>query len=136
MKFAVTIPGPPTSWKRARLGEKGSRARFTPAKMKQAKARARAAIHAARQTLDVATGERWPIDETYAVELAFFRRRIPKARPDLDNLVKLILDAANGVLWADDSQVVHLEAEKIDVRTIPDGQDAAERTELVVWVQS
>ena len=33
-------------------------------------------------------------------------------RPDLDNLVKLVLDAANGILWRDDAQVVRIEATK------------------------
>lgn len=36
----------------------------------------------------------------------------PPTRPDLDNLVKLFLDAANGVLWDDDAQIVHLFAQK------------------------
>lgn len=33
-------------------------------------------------------------------------------RPDIDNLVKLVCDAANGVLWDDDKQIVFLEASK------------------------
>ena len=33
-------------------------------------------------------------------------------RPDLDNLCKQIMDAANGVLWEDDSQVFSLFASK------------------------
>lgn len=36
---------------------------------------------------------------------------------DLDNLVKGILDAMNGILYKDDGQVVKLEAEKIGVKT-------------------
>lgn len=31
-------------------------------------------------------------------------------RKDLDNMLKLVLDALNGVVWRDDSQVVHLVA--------------------------
>lgn len=34
-------------------------------------------------------------------------------RPDLDNLVKLVKDAGNKVLWQDDSQIVSLEAFKV-----------------------
>jgi len=34
-------------------------------------------------------------------------------RPDLDNLVKLVKDAGNKVLWQDDSQIVSLEATKV-----------------------
>ena len=29
-------------------------------------------------------------------------------RPDLDNLAKAVLDAANGILWADDAQIVEM----------------------------
>ena len=34
-------------------------------------------------------------------------------RPDLDNLVKLWLDAANHILWNDDRQIVQIDAKKI-----------------------
>lgn len=33
-------------------------------------------------------------------------------KPDLDNLVKTVKDAAKGILWHDDAQVVVLEADK------------------------
>lgn len=33
-------------------------------------------------------------------------------KPDVDNLVKLVLDSANGILWHDDSQIVKLTASK------------------------
>lgn len=40
--------------------------------------------------------------------------RVPKAtKPDVDNLVKAFCDAANGLLWFDDSQVCDLTALKI-----------------------
>ncbi len=34
-------------------------------------------------------------------------------RPDLDNLTKFILDVANGILYADDSQVVFITSAKV-----------------------
>ena len=34
-------------------------------------------------------------------------------KPDIDNLVKFVLDAANGVLFKDDSQVVRVLATKM-----------------------
>jgi Holliday junction resolvase RusA-like endonuclease len=34
-------------------------------------------------------------------------------RPDLDNFVKLVADAANGILWEDDSQISTLTACKL-----------------------
>ena len=36
----------------------------------------------------------------------------PVSRPDLDQYVKLVLDACNGILWHDDSQVVEIVARK------------------------
>ncbi len=35
---------------------------------------------------------------------------LPSHKPDIDNLVKWTLDIANGILWADDAQIVHLTA--------------------------
>ncbi|WP_077391678.1 RusA family crossover junction endodeoxyribonuclease [Mobilibacterium timonense] len=42
-------------------------------------------------------------------------------RPDLDNLVKLVLDALNGVAYADDSQIVRIHAFKKYSGAYPDG---------------
>ena len=36
----------------------------------------------------------------------------PSVRPDIDNLVKIILDGLNGVAFADDKQVIELTAAK------------------------
>lgn len=57
------------------------------------------------------------------------RRRHPVVRPDGENLAKGILDALNGVLYHDDSQVVDLlirkrysetEGVRVDIRPLPD----------------
>jgi len=37
----------------------------------------------------------------------------PTGRPDLDNLIKFVLDALNGLAWPDDSAVVSISATKI-----------------------
>ncbi len=41
------------------------------------------------------------------------KREYPTVRPDIDNLVKLITDAGNGLLYLDDSQIVILNAKKL-----------------------
>lgn len=65
-----------------------------------------------------------PLFEKLRVDLVFVLPAIGKppkeprprswagVRPDLDNLVKAVLDALNGVLWLDDAQVVLLSAAK------------------------
>lgn len=40
-------------------------------------------------------------------------RKYPIVRPDIDNYVKLCLDALNTLAWQDDAQVIQLEAKKI-----------------------
>ena len=40
------------------------------------------------------------------------RKRLPIGRPDLDNLAKAVLDAGNGVIWSDDSQVTEMVVSK------------------------
>ena len=54
-------------------------------------------------------------------------------KPDLDNLVKAIKDACNGICWLDDSQVMTIHARKqygerpaMDVRIVPDARLGAQ----------
>ena len=51
----------------------------------------------------------------------------PAKSPDLDNYVKLILDALNGLLWVDDRYIVEMHSGKFYTTTDP-------RTELIVNV--
>jgi len=39
-------------------------------------------------------------------------RRCPTVKPDIDNIVKLVLDAGNGILYDDDKQIVSLRVDK------------------------
>lgn len=45
------------------------------------------------------------------VRLIFYFKKMPKS--DVDNLAKSVLDAANGVLYKDDSQIVDLAVKKL-----------------------
>lgn len=38
---------------------------------------------------------------------------LPVGKPDVDNTAKLVLDALNGITWADDTQVVELLVRKV-----------------------
>lgn len=44
---------------------------------------------------------------------AIERREYPTCRPDLDNLIKAVTDALNGVAYKDDSQIVALTSRKV-----------------------
>ena len=40
------------------------------------------------------------------------KREYPTVKPDLDNYIKSVLDAMNGIILKDDSQIVSIEASK------------------------
>lgn len=110
MRFFV--PGRPVPKARPRIG-KGGRM-YTPALTKAYERLVAAYCMAARGGREPLSGPvRVEIDATY---------RLPKrghregdwhtGRPDLDNVVKAVLDGVNGVAFADDSQVCVLHASK------------------------
>ena len=49
-------------------------------------------------------------------------------RPDIDNLVKSVVDGLNGVAFNDDAQIVHMHAKKM----YHSGNEGA-RTEISIW---
>lgn len=57
-----------------------------------------------------------PTQEPVRVQLIFHCK---KAKGDLDNLCKTVLDAANGIVFEDDKQVVWLNAEIVRVDRHP-----------------
>lgn len=64
---------------------------------------------------------RLPIPKSWSKKRQEAARRgevVPASRPDVDNYVKLVLDALNGIAWDDDSCVIRLAASK---RYAPDG---------------
>ena len=54
------------------------------------------------------------IEKPLAVTLNFYKPRKPTAKNygDVDNLAKGVLDACNGIIFADDSQIVELHGYK------------------------
>ena len=82
---------------------------FTPAKTRVAETSLRELLRR-----EVAKDPLWvPLTSALSVHCVFFLKRpktvkrlYPTGRPDGDNYLKLILDAANEILWVDDSQVV------------------------------
>lgn len=56
------------------------------------------------------------------------RRMWPCVKPDLDNYLKALCDAGNGIIWTDDAQIIDLQARKLYAET-----ERESRIELTVW---
>jgi len=99
----ITVPGQPIAKGRPRFV--GQRA-ITPERTREYEQRI--AICAANA---MALAGQDPLTGEIAIAVRFF---LPSRRsePDLDNLLKAVLDGCNGTLYADDRQVVHLEGWK------------------------
>lgn len=64
----------------------------------------------------ICQGVRTPVTHPVAVTIRWFRAR--KAG-DLDNRLKIVLDALNGIAYADDKQIVELHAYRADDKANP-----------------
>lgn len=120
MKIEFTIHAEPVAKARARAGVGGRF--YTPKKTSDYEAIV--AMHAKQ-----AMKGRSPIESACVLSLVF-NMPIPKSwsqkkraqaisgeikhtsKPDLDNLIKAVKDGLNGIVWADDAQVVRVVAEK------------------------
>jgi Holliday junction resolvase RusA-like endonuclease len=98
--LSVTVPGEPVPKSRARLGR--GRA-YTPAATTTAEQRFGWAFRAAK----VARNDH----DDLGLRVVF--RASTHQRRDLDNCIKLVCDAANGIVWRDDVQVTRIEADMI-----------------------
>jgi len=117
MDVHFVVPGPVVPWQRA--ASVGAR-RFTPAKQRQYQQLVRMHALAARPR-----GPWLPSKHArYRVDVEAF---LPdERRRDLDNIAKTLLDALNGVLYLDDSQVTvlmvatHVDRERprVEVRVV------------------
>lgn len=92
----MTFPGEPATKQRPRAGRGGTF--YTPKATKEAE-------DALREQMRLFCASPTPTSGL-AVRLEF--HCATQRRKDLDNLVKLVWDAANGVIWEDDSQVYEL----------------------------
>lgn len=130
--MVIMIAGEPVAQGRPRAAVVAGRARvFDPKKSKSWKGMARVAMQEA--------GAPYIPEGPIAVVIRAFhtcpkgdhRKREPAPRrwrakrPDLENVAKAVLDAATGVLWADDAQVARLLVEQFTA-----AQGVAPRVEI------
>ena len=114
------VDGTPTAKGRPRVTAGGHA--FTPAKTRQAEAVARLVAQQAMSGRPPMTGPvKLVLQADLPIPTSWSKRKRamaitgdirPTTRPDLDNYLKLILDAANSIVFADDSQVVDVVASK------------------------
>lgn len=100
--FSIEIAGNPTSWQRMRMDPRRKNKRGIPRQYmdpenQHAMDRIRDYLWAAGARGDVSRTSLWEISGLFLCET--FHRR------DLDRLVSLVMDAAIGVVYEDDSQV-------------------------------
>lgn len=118
--ICFTVPGQPVGKGRPRVTRSGHA--YTPQKTRDAEAWI--AQHAKQ-----AMGPARPLEGPVSSQLAFIvpvpaswskrrreqaaRQEVYPAKPDIDNLAKAVLDACNGIVYQDDTQVVILQAAKL-----------------------
>ena len=124
-KLIFTVPGKPRGQGRPRFGNGHAykKGEDTAYEAEIAKAAHDAAAEAG-VTLPVSDDERGVslrVDANFAVpsskpkwwKLGAYGDRIrPRTKPDMDNIIKAVMDALNGVVWEDDSHVTCLWAFK------------------------
>lgn len=111
--YRIEVLCDPTAKGRPRATRTGRM--YTPKKTRDAEAEIRMAIGESLSDRDAPLFVHGPL----FVEMEFiFRRPVSQKRnahvirPDLDNLIKLVGDAGNGVLWRDDSIIECVRAKK------------------------
>jgi len=107
----IVIPGDPIPKQSFRIGYRGRH--FQPARIRAAQD---AVAWCAREAM---AGD-LPLVGPVAISATFARK---SRRPvDVDNLWKLAGDALQGIAYEDDSQIVHLELEKIQVERLDEAR--------------
>jgi len=114
--ISFTIPAEPVAF--GRSGDNGA-VRFTPKRQRDFMALVKLAAHKAMDGEPPLDG---PIDlkirATYLIPMSWSKKRAATARwrtarPDVDNIAKIISDAMNEIVYADDAQVVSLTVQKV-----------------------
>lgn len=116
MQINLDFPFPPVAKERPRLSRYGT---YTPARTKEFERQVQ--LHARRMFTDLM------LEVPLRVDIEFHlpkpkRTKFgywPAVRPDLDNFIKAILDALNGIVWKDDALICSLFCTKVYAPQIP-----------------
>lgn len=122
--LSFTIPGEPVPKARARTVRGHT---YTPERTRGAEAWV--GVHARRAiVLDWEKGvyTPYPNDEHYGLKVTAYCKSKRAIRSDGSNFLKLVEDALNGIVWADDWQVFDTRCLKVPVTENP-------RTEVFIW---
>ena len=117
----IVIPGEPCAQGRPRFARRGKfMVAYDPAKSRTWKATAHVALRDAMAGAGPLQGPlSVEIAATFTCPASEHRKREPMPRrwhakrPDVENVVKAVLDAGTGVIFLDDNQVTHLVAVKV-----------------------
>lgn len=116
MKQVFQLPVVPVAKARPRVVrlKNGASSTFTPDKTVDCEERIKWHLRCLGAS-QYAAGVALKVSVTFAVRKPKSKQksRAPVTRPDLDQYCKLLLDAGNGMLWTDDSQIVNLQAVKV-----------------------
>ena len=113
----VCVPGDPVGKGRPRITTIGGFARtYTPEKTKKYEQHVRLEAALSMRGAPLIKGPVelklqifMPIPDSYSkkkAQLCREQRVVPTKKPDLDNVLKAVCDAFNGIVWVDDTQVV------------------------------
>jgi Holliday junction resolvase RusA-like endonuclease len=113
IEFILNVPMEPVAKGRPRMTKTGHT--YTPEKTRSAEGELKF------WALKELKGKSLPLfDGPVALSVGFVfprpksvKRKWHTTRPDLDNPTKLVLDALNGIVWRDDSQICELAARKM-----------------------
>lgn len=110
MRITFSVSGQPRGKTRPRLSKYGV---YTPKETKEYEKTIR------RAYITASKGQSFGNREVRVIVKAVYNRaktnkaRLPKVKPDIDNVVKAVLDGLNGAAYVDDKQVVKLYAYKV-----------------------